>query len=103
MKKLSRKINSGTSLKSILPWKIHFVQGRKSRQTNIIQNPCTVKAKRDEKIVHTNPAIFLIIAGGFEFNPLTNATISCFNIDNLLSLSESTTMTSALKASPPKA
>jgi len=50
-----------------------------------------------------NPTIFLIIDDGFEFNPLINATIICFSIDNLLSFSQSTLMTSDLKASPPKA
>lgn len=63
----------------------------------------TRERNKSHQIILTSPAIFLITAAGFEFNPLTNVTINCFSMDSFLSFSASTRMTSALKPSSPKA
>lgn len=54
-------------------------------------------------IIHTNPAIFLIMAAGFEFSPFTNVIASCFNMESFLSLRASTRITLGLSPSASKA
>ena len=63
---------------------------------NIIRSSDTEEV---QKRILTNPAIFFIIAAGFEPKPLANVTINCLSIESFLSFSESTRMISALKPS----